>query len=429
MLWGRHMKKSIIATLFACAALVGCATVPLDPEGQATYLVNSIRESISNGDNKSAIQQIEYALVTPTGEAKVKEFLANSPKGQSIYYQYLKERVVNASTLPAATSVYSTLNAAKSAGILPEAQTNELIENLGKKVASGNTSGLMPIYLGENTDAFPELKSPEHQQIIVNRSIKTLQEQNRSGNAQIAALMDYVKIVGVDSSEGNRVKSLLPTINIRGDELDVVAALFPDFAASRKEEITARVFVQIKNGDRMFSEDVLQLLHNSVHGVEWNPDTRPAKAINITIERVRHDEINMPERSQTITYSYSEVNLLANIFLMPENASYIYDLVSGRSEIEYGYAITATLNGKTIHDKLIRGKVGGEYHRCQNEHIRNVFGGDSSANFVANSDMAQRCSGPDSLSMENLRKQVLSKIVNEVLEIPPIKVVNELNPK
>ncbi|MEI2744968.1 MAG: hypothetical protein V9G22_05620 [Ottowia sp.] len=33
-----------------------------------------------------------------------------------------------------------------------------------------------------------------------------------------------------------------PTMNIRRDELDAVAKVFPKFAAARKEEITARVF-------------------------------------------------------------------------------------------------------------------------------------------------------------------------------------------
>jgi hypothetical protein len=84
-------------------------------------------------------------------------------------------------------------------------------------------------------------------------------------------------------------------------------------------------------------------------------------------------------------------------------------------------------DSKTIYDEIVRGKVGGEYRRCQNARIQNVFGGVTSADFVANDDMQQRCSGQNSASVEDLRKDILSKIVNNVLKIPPIKAVHKVN--
>ena len=113
--------------------------------------------------------------------------------------------------------------------------------------------------------------------------------------------------------------------------------------------------------------------------------------------------------------------------LMPRNASYIYETVSGGSTIEYGYVISAVIDGKTVADDLIRGKVGGEYKRCQNSRIQNVFGGTTSAGFVANDDMRQRCSGPSSISIEQLRQEIFSKVLDGVLKIPSIKRAHELN--
>jgi hypothetical protein len=112
---------------------------------------------------------------------------------------------------------------------------------------------------------------------------------------------------------------------------------------------------------------------------------------------------------------------------MPRNASYIYEVVSGGAELEYGYVVTATVDGKVIYDELIRVKVGGQYRRCQNARIQNVFGGTSSAGFVANDDMRQRCAGPSSVSIEQLRQEVFSKIIDGVLKVPPIKLAHELN--
>jgi len=215
-------------------------------------------------------------------------------------------------------------------------------------------------------------------------------------------------------------------MNIRRDELDAVAKVFPKFAAARKEEITARVFLQVNNGDRLLSEDLLQTLRSRVRGVEWVPSVGP-KITTLVIERLRNDEKTLPERSQTITYAQHEVNLLSAALLMPRNASYLYEVVSGGAEIEYGYVVSAVADGKTIYDEVIRGKVGGEYRRCQNARIQNVFGGVSSAGFVANDDMQQRCAGPSSASIDELRKEIFSKVVDGVLKVPPIKVAHELN--
>lgn len=112
---------------------------------------------------------------------------------------------------------------------------------------------------------------------------------------------------------------------------------------------------------------------------------------------------------------------------MPKKATYAYEVVSGGAEIEYGYVVSAIADGKSIHDELIRGKVDGQYRRCQNARIQNVFGGVSPADFVANEDMQQRCSGPSSVAIEDLRKEVLLKIIDGVMKVAPIKAFHELN--
>lgn len=425
----RRMKFPAVATLSLSIFLSACATYPQSQEDQAAYHANAARTAISKGQYWAAADQIDLALKRPTGDVRVKELFANDPKSRDLYRAHLEKTIADFSTdyfgKSTLTSVRNKLTVAKSAGIFSEAQASDLLEKLNKVVANGNITGTLLFDLGDNIDSFPELKSPEHQRIIIDRSIKNLQG-NGSVSRPIAALMDYVRRVGKDSAEGKMVESLLPTMNIRRDELDVVARLFPEFASVRKDEITVRVFVQVKNGDRLLTEDLLQTLRGRVHGVEWVPAAGP-KTTTVVIERVRNDEKTLPERSQTITYAQGEVNLLSAALLMPRNASYLYEVVSGGAEIEYGYVVSAITDGKTIYDEVIRGKVGGEYRRCQNARIQNVFGGVTSAGFVANDDMQQRCSGPSSASMEDLRNDVFSKIVDGVLKVPPIKVAHELN--
>jgi hypothetical protein len=101
--------------------------------------------------------------------------------------------------------------------------------------------------------------------------------------------MDYVLRVGLDSTEGKRIGSLLPTMNIRRDELDAVAKVFPKYAAVRKDEITARVLLQVKNGDRILADDLRQSLRDKVRGIELVSSADPKTTV-LTIERIRNDE-------------------------------------------------------------------------------------------------------------------------------------------
>lgn len=419
------MQFTTVVALSLSILLSACATYPNSPEDQAAYHASKAAEFISKGDSANAANQINDALNRPKGDVKIKELFTRYPNGRNFYRSFLEKMIANVSSPSQAVEASESLSRVKSAEILPEVQVSDLVAKLRKTVIEGNAAGSVPFNLGDKINLFQELSSPVHQQVIVNRSIKNLQG-NGSGRRPVAALMEYVERIGIDTAEGRRMESLLPTMNIRRDELDVVAKVFPKFAATRKEEITARVFMQVKNGDRLLSEDLLQALHSRVRGVEWVPSIGP-KITTLVIERVRNDEKILPERTQTITYAPHEVNLLSAALLMPRNASYLYEVVSGGAEIEYGFVVSAVVDGKTIYDQVIRGKVGGEYRRCQSARIQNVFGGVSSAGFVANDDMQQRCAGPNSASIEELRRDVFSKVVDGVLKVPPIKVAHELN--
>jgi len=418
------MKAKQLILLSITILLFGCATYPQTREKQAAYHANEARAAIAKDEGAKAVYQIAVALSRPTGDARIRELFTNYPKGRNFYRTYLEKGISEVSSAYQAAAVLEKLSTAKSAGIFPEDQLTDLFARLGKAVADGNVSGSIPFDLGDNQiNLFPVLKSPSQQQIIVERSIKNLQS---GGSRPIKGLTEYIQKVGTQSAEGRRIESLLTTMNIRRDELETVTIVFPNFAATRKEELTTRVFLQIKGGDRLLMDDLLETFRSRVRGVEWVSAPGP-KTTTLTIERVRHDERTLPERSQTITYAQSEVNLLAAALLMPRNASYLYEVISGGAEIEYGYVVTAAVEGKTFHDEVIRGKLEGEYRRCQNARIQNVFGGVSSAGFVANDDMQQRCSGPSSASIDGLRNDEISKLVEGVLRVQPIKVVHELN--
>ncbi len=419
------MQYTRIAVLSLSFVLSACATTyPNNAEDQAAYHATKAQAALAKGNCTAASREIDVALARPTGNAKIKELFTGDPKARDCYYAYHEKRIADVSDGFQAAAAYAKLVTVKTPGIFSESQIGELFARLEKTVADGNTTGSVPFVLGDKLDYFPDLRSPSHQQIIIDRTISYLQKG--SGVRRVAALMDYVLRVGLDSTEGKRIGSLLPTMNIRRDELDAVAKVFPKYAAVRKDEITARVLLQVKNGDRILADDLRQSLRDKVRGIEWVSSADPKTTV-LTIERIRNDEKILPEQSQTIIYAQHEVDIMSAVLLMPRNASYIYEVVSGGAELEYGYVVTATADGKVIYDELIRGKVGGQYRRCQNARIQNVFGGTSSSGFVANDDMRQRCAGPSSASIEQLRQEVFSKIMDGVLKVPPIKLAHELN--
>lgn len=435
------MRFKAIAGLIVCVALNGCATYPQNPEDQATYYVSEARSSMSKDNCIGAANFIEAALGRPSGNAKVKELLKGSDKGRDCFYGHLETSISRVTSASTAAGALKQIEAANNADVFTPQQIGNLHLKLTAKVIDGNTVGTIPFDLGDNIDQFPELLLPANHKKIVERTITNLQGRGTALRS-IGPLMAYARngrpvlgdwkqaLAGTgsvqESATWKEIEALLPTFHIRGDELEPVAKVYPRFAAQRKEEVITRIQFQLKNGDRLLQEDIQQALRSGIRGVEWVLSSGPKTTI-LTVERVRNDEKRIAERTQTITYARAEVNIVSALLLMPNNASYLYEIVSGGAEIEYGYVVSAVTDGKVVFDEVIRGKVGGEYRRCQNDRIQNVFGGVSSAGFVANEDMQRRCSGPSNVSIEELRRDIFSKIVDGVLKVPTIKIAHEMN--
>lgn len=417
--------KAALRTLLLISILSGCASYPQNPAEQATYHAREARSAASQGDGLKAAKQIDDALNRPTGNEKIKELFASEPKAKDYYQTYLGNLIEDIATVSQAEAIYRKLAMVESSGILPDDQMRILNAKLSSVVVNGNSTGALHFALGNNLDFFPVLQAKDQKEIIVKRSVSILQGKD-FGMRSVPALMKYVKQIGLNTAEAKNIESLLPTMKIRKDELNAVSEVYPAFAQERKASLSTRVYVQFKNSDRLFADDFLDLLRRKVRGVEWVTSAAP-KVTTLVIERVRNDEKTFPERSRTITYAQHEVNLVSAALLMPRNASYLYDIVSSGAQIEYGYVISASLDGGATYEKVIRGKVGGESKRCQNARIQNVFGGITPADFVANDDMKRRCESEEVDSIDELRKQVLSRVTDGVLMVPQIKAVHELN--
>jgi len=410
-------------SLLVCMVISACASYPQDITEQATYHSAKAAEAFRKGEKNNASIQINAALDRPTGDQRIREVFRSNPKGRDYYFEYLSSMVDEVTSPKAASRTYGRLSTAKAANIFSNEQVTILFAKLNSAVINGNASGKILFEIADDTKLFPDLSTEVQQNIILDRTISTLQSKD-TDRRPVEALMAHAARKGVDSAEGKRIGSLLPTMNIRSSELDAVAKVYPVYAQNRLNELTTLVYLRLQNGDRLLADDVSKALRTRIKGIQWVNAPGP-KVVTVVVERLRNDERTLPEKTQTITYAQDEVNLVDATLFMPRNAAYLFDLSTGGAEIEYGFVVGASHGDKQIFEEVVRGKVSGEYRKCQNSRIKNVFGGVTSAGFVANSDMAQRCSRPTERSIEDLRREVLGKVVESVLKIQPIRNAHE----
>ena len=408
--------------------LSSCAIYPSDPSRQGAFHVDRARDAAQKGDGNTFLDQSLTAISRPGGAEQLRSLISSSEQAKTLMLGSLGRRVDSFSTPKEAFDLQNSLTSIRTAGVLPPHEVSALEQQLSVRVVRHNADGKIPFTFDDSPDFFPMLMRPENEAIVLRNTIQALRAPSRDSRAGLlGSLRDYLKRRSNDTPAHAQVKALLPTLNIRRSELPVVIEIDPQFAAARERDMSLRVALTVKAGDRLFRDDIENLVRRSIKGMELVPHDQSPQ-LTVVIERLRYEERREPERSQTISYQQHEVNLLAAALLMPRNASYLYEHVSGISEIEYGYAVLASNASGVVADTVVRGKVGGPYSRCQHERIQNVFGGANRATFIANDDMQRRCSTSSAeLSLDALRTQAQEKLVEALLQIPPLRAVDELN--
>ena len=106
---------------------------------------------------------------------------------------------------------------------------------------------------------------------------------------------------------------------------------------------------------------------------------------------------------------------------MPRNATYLYDVNTGGFSINYLFDVKLTQGSKDILKEKIQGKREIKYSNCSNARIRNVYGGESSAEFVANQNMQNRCNvNTSSVDVDAIYEMVMKDVASQILSLPPI---------
>jgi hypothetical protein len=409
-----------LAVICLVVLLSACATTryPTKPEDQVTVDLKTAVDNVDKLNGSYSVYiNINAALSKPTGPDRVRSLLATNAAVANAYKTELTSTINGLMGANAAIRTKESLDTV--AGAFPVGALQPMNDALERRVAAGNADGSLPFMLNDHYKIFASLRSPDQERHVVDNTISYLQGNDRSYRP-VRELMAYASRVGPTSKEGLRIGEALVTMNIRRSELAEVASVYPEFAASYATKVAAKVLLRVEPPDRLFREDLIAVFRSNLKGVEL-VDTDGPQIVSVTVERLRYNEQKLPDRTETITYSWTDVNAVAAVLLMPRNASYLYEITTASAEIEFGFAVKATQNGKQIADDLLRDRITVASRSCENARIQNVFGGVQRADFVANDDMVRRCqSSGGTANIESLRNTVYVKIADQVAKLPPI---------
>lgn len=225
----------------------------------------------------------------------------------------------------------------------------------------------------------------------------------------------------VGGSEYKAVELAIPQLKLgRSDWEGGAGQVFPGLAKQALERMTVYVVLQMDEADRLYQEDII----SSLRGMNRNlkvVTTPQTGAFIVKVRRLQFDERQLPDSQQTVMYQDYQVDTMKAVLLMPRNATYAYDVISGGAELVYGFLVKVELGGKFVAEEVIRDRITRSYSTCRNQRIQNVFGGIQPAEFVANDDQQRRCSGSGSVvRIQDLRGEAIGKVASKIAATPAI---------
>lgn len=417
----KHIKKSGLLLVCLAGLLGGCTTrnvFPSDPKGQALWYVESATKQAEQGNFERVSFMLTEAISRPGGVEAVKDFLAKSSNVSaklSEYFERISKESNNKEELNNLAWYASSLG---NYGFIKD------IEKISKEIQLNavrkNSTGEIKWLLTDDVKNLHSLHSPEAQKIIFERSLDAM-TNNQKTEGLAKSLADYISKSNHTTIDFIDTKKKLWNVNFRRKDLEEFKNVFPDLVSTKLADLTAYITVELKPSDRLMEEDLKTKIKNtsSNYVVIKNDEKSDSATINIIVEKLRSEERQLPNQSQTITYSRSDVDFLKSALLMPSNSSYMYEWKTGGVELEYGYVVRLNQNGKILLDELIRGKITEKFVSCDNPRIVNVFGGATRAEFIANNDMSSKCAGANNSnpSIQDAKEQVLNLLVDKIVSV------------
>lgn len=420
--------RGAIGFLVMVAALVGCASRPATPEERAQHLLQQAEASMQSGDWLSIYAFITSAIDVPGQTAQVNEFFGSNPSRRQILPAAIQAHIDHGIYSPKAVSdALRQINRLDALGYLDTAETIVLTDKLAERARQRNRNDTLAFMLDDDMSGLGLKPSREDMDLVLSRTLDYASRDRNSLGTKTAAIMSYAASPQTPHEHKSLIESRLDEIPISKVQMEtLVRPIFPKYANERLASMTMKAFLDYSGADRLAYDDLLTEMKRRIRGVEWQPEAGKS-VVAIKVDRIRYDESSEAPRTETIRYSQGQVNVMAAVLFMPQNATYAYNYTTNSLSIEYGFEVSVIENGKTVHTEVVRGRDHTTNSNCSGATIQNVFGGIQPAGFVANDDMAARCRNTETLTMDDLRKRVDRKVVDAVMKAPNVKRIHGLN--
>lgn len=416
---GGMVRMAVVALALLAA---GCVH-RYDPATVAMMQLDEAEEQVRQGNYLRAYGTLTNALDLWSG-------VPASQKAQALAEAYPKfgpavERDLRAGATrfvfpPQATSLAKKLAHAVRANLITEDARREILAVAEATAMAGNESGALPFTFLDEIDLLPALKRPEEQRLILRRSLDLLLSEPRVNTTLLHRVVRAAGTTGPGSPEYEQVLAALPRMRLSKSVLqNAVSPVFPDYAAAAIEAMTVRV--HLNGNDRLIREDVGAVLRRRMDTLEIVP--QPVEgAVVITLDTLRWDEREDPERTRTIRYDADDVRRPYGEPEIPEDSWFVHEHTTGRATLEYAIEMKAVSNGSLVADTLVRDLIAQPYGFCSNARIQDVSGAARPVDFVANYEMEKLCEAGvrHPVYARDLRGSAIEAIAHEILALPAL---------
>ena len=366
--------------------------------------------AVKLGDYIGAVVAFEGELHTSGGDAVKATKRLKAVKGlpESLVTQ---TKAVSRTDARALGRAAYALDLAQQVAILAPDVKEASLGELRASYAEGVKIGAVRGVLGDYEGLRPALGDAAFEQAVLLNTAKAF-EDDQISSGEFEQLLSYAKASPARIDNLAFLEASLPSLQFSITALRTsVNAEYPTFAARQLRQRVTKVFIDFKTNP-LFGLDLRDVLRND-ENVDLVLTANEADAV-ATITELGLEITPRETETQTVRYAKYEVQFLAALFLMPDNATYQFENTKGG--IEYEYAFNVALQGQDISDEFVLRKRGGvSWSSCSGQRVVNVFGGSQPADWIANAAQRDLCGGGGKQSVSEVRRQIAKIVAGDMV--------------
>ncbi|WP_127471625.1 hypothetical protein [Thiomicrorhabdus aquaedulcis] len=189
----------------------------------------------NEGKCASAGSEINQALQDPLGKESVSNLFERIPEAQKCYEFYLNNLISDITGIYTADAAKTPIERARKNNLISDFFYNNLLSKMQITIIERLKDGRIKFTLNDNPfEPFPYLLDPKYRTIIVNNTIKAIQENNSANLRPVKALMEYAKGLENQSDEKIKIQNSIPSLNLNALETKLVTLVFPEYKPNKE---------------------------------------------------------------------------------------------------------------------------------------------------------------------------------------------------